>query len=70
MKKSFEQKNLITLCFTTNCETRGCFAAAEPVQLTIIESTMISLLYQRVLEEKVRLFLQKMKTEEDVDYTT
>lgn len=37
------------------------FGAALPCQLTIVESTMNSSLYQRVLEENVRLSVQKLK---------
>ena len=38
----------------------GCFAAAGPGQLTIIESTMNSTLYQRVLEN-VKPSVEKLK---------
>ena len=39
----------------------GCFAAAGPGQLTIIESTMNSAVYQRVLEENVKPSVKKLK---------
>lgn len=39
----------------------GCFAAAGPGRLTIIESTMNSTLYQKVLEENVRPSVKKCK---------
>ena len=39
----------------------GCFAAAGPGQFTIIESTMNSSLYPRVLEENVRPSFGKLK---------
>lgn len=39
----------------------GCFDAAGPGQLTIIESTMNSTVYQRVLEKHVRPSVWKLK---------
>lgn len=48
----------------------GCFAAAGPGHLTIIESTMNSAVYQRVLEEHVRPSVKKIKAEGELDPTT
>lgn len=62
-KTAFENKNLIPTVKHGggNVMVWGCFSAAGPGQLTIIESTMNSVLYQRVLEENVRPSVRKLK---------
>lgn len=62
-KTAFENKNLIPTVKHGggNVMVWGCFSAAGPGQLTIIESTMNFVLYQRVLEENVRPSVRKLK---------
>lgn len=60
---AFQQKNLKP-AVKHGCESVmvwGCFAAVGPGQLTIIESTMNSTLYQKVLEEHVRPSVKNCK---------
>lgn len=60
---AFQEKNLIPTVKHGGGSVMvwGCFAAAGPGQLTIIESTMNSTVYQKVLEEHVRPSVRKLK---------
>lgn len=60
---AFQEKNLIPTVKHGGGSVMvwGCFATAGPGQLTIIESTMNSIVYQRVLEEHVRSSVKKLK---------
>lgn len=62
-KTAFDHKNLIPTVKHGggNIMVWGSFAASGPGQLTIIESTMNSSLYQRVLEDNVRPSVGKLK---------
>lgn len=48
----------------------GCFAAARPSQLTLIESTMNSTGYHRVLEERGKPSVKKIKAEAEMGTAT
>lgn len=60
---AFQEKNLIPTVKHGGGSILvwGCFAAAGPGQLTIIESIMNSTVYQRVLEEHVKPSVKKLK---------
>jgi hypothetical protein len=60
---AFEQKNLIPTVKHGGggIIVWGCFATSGPGQFAIIESTMNSILYQRIIEENVRPSVKKLK---------